>query len=109
VSVNRKEFLGEFEELVLLIVAALQPEAYGKQIVEYIDENLQRHVSLSAVHITLYRLEDKGLLYSRVGGIIKERGGRRKRFFKVTNTGLSLLRSLKNMRSKLWSQIPLLR
>jgi PadR family transcriptional regulator, regulatory protein PadR len=107
--VNRKEFPGEFEELVLLVVAALQPEAYGKNIVEYLNHELHRDVSLSAVHITLYRLEDKGFLHSEVGGVTQERGGRRKRFFAITNTGLSLIRTLKDLRLTLWSQIKMLK
>jgi PadR family transcriptional regulator, regulatory protein PadR len=107
--VNRKEFLGEFEELVLLVVASIQPEAYGKNIVEYLNAHLHRDASLSAVHITLYRLEDKGFLRSEIGGIENERGGRRKRFFTITNAGLSMVRSLKDLRLKLWSQIKMLK
>jgi PadR family transcriptional regulator, regulatory protein PadR len=107
--VNHKEFPGEFEELVLLVVAALQPEAYGKNIVEYLNHEIHRDVSLSAVHITLYRLEDKGLLRSEVGGVTKERGGRRKRFFTITNAGLSIIRAVKDLRLNLWSQIKMLK
>ena len=80
-----KNYLGEFEELILTMVAILGEEAYGNAIVEGIKEQLDRKVNLSAVHITLYRLEDKGLVKSEMGGATATRGGRRKRFFKITN------------------------
>ena len=59
-----KEFLGEFEELILTLVAALQEDAYGAAISEEIETRLKRTVTLSAVHVTLYRLEDKGYIKS---------------------------------------------
>ena len=59
-----KEFLGEFEELVLTMVGILQGEAYGNAIVNQISERIGWEVNLSAVHVTLYRLEDKGFVKS---------------------------------------------
>lgn len=103
-----KEFLGEFEELVLTIVALLQENAYGNTIVTEI-ENTGRDVTLSAVHVTLYRLEDKGLVKSLMGGAVASRGGRRKRLYTITNNGINILRSMKETRSKLWKQIPQLK
>lgn len=64
-------------------------DAYGLSITHSIEEKLQRKVSLSSVHTALYRLEEKGFLKSEVGGVTKERGGRRKRLFKITSLGLS--------------------
>ena len=87
-----KEFLGEFEELVLTLVAALQDDAYGAAISDEIENKFKREVNLSAVHVTLYRLEDKGYLKSKLGGERKEGGGRRKRIYTVTNTGMATLR-----------------
>jgi PadR family transcriptional regulator, regulatory protein PadR len=101
-----KDFLGEFEELVLTMVAVLQENAYGNAIVTEIKSLLNREVNLSAVHVTLYRLEDKGYLRSRIGGATQERGGRRKRIFSLTNSGLSLLRSIKESKTELWKLIP---
>ena len=101
-----KEYLGEFEELVLTMVGILQEEAYGNAIVTEINERLGRKVNLSAVHVTLYRLEDKGYLTSVMGGKTKARGGRRKRIFTITNTGLAILRSMKDSRVNLWKLIP---
>ena len=101
-----KTYLGEFEELLLTMVMVLKDEAYGNTIVKAIKEHLNRKVNLSAVHVTLYRLEDKGLVKSHMGGATNARGGRRKRYFQVTNTGIELLKEIKESRTQLWSLIP---
>ncbi len=104
-----KDYLGEFEELVLTMVAALKDDAYGAAISEEIDTRLKRSVNLSAVHVTLYRLEDKGLVKSRMGGETNERGGRRKRIFTITSAGIAMLRAMKEARIELWKLIPQLK
>ena len=104
-----KEFLGEFEELVLTMVGILGDEAYGNAIVAEIKNRVNRDVNLSAVHVTLYRLEDKGYVKSNMGGATNARGGRRKRLFQVTNAGLAMLRSMKEARMDLWKLVPQLK
>lgn len=104
-----KEYLGEFEELILTLVAALQEDAYGAAISEEIENRLKRDVNLSAVHVTLYRLEDKGLIKSALGGGTKERGGRRKRIYTITSAGLAMLRAMKEARIDLWKMVPQLK
>jgi PadR family transcriptional regulator, regulatory protein PadR len=104
-----KEYLGEFEELVLTMVGILQEDAYGNAIVNEIRERVGREVNLSAVHVTLYRLEDKGYVKSAMGGATSARGGRRKRIFRVTNAGLAMLRALKESRIDMWKLIPQLK
>ncbi len=104
-----KEYLGEFEELVLTIVGILRDDAYGNAIVNEIKERVGRDSNLSAVHVTLYRLEDKGLVKSSMGGSTNARGGRRKRIFTVTNAGLAMLRAMKEARMDLWKLIPQLK
>ncbi len=101
-----KEYLGEFEELILTMVCILREEAYGNAIVTEVYERVGRKVNLSAVHVTLYRLEDKQYLTSVMGGVTKTRGGRRKRLFTITNTGLAVLQSMKATRINLWKLIP---
>lgn len=98
--------LGEFEELVLATVAILGDDAYGNAMVQEIKDQFDRDANLSAVHITLYRLEDKGLVTSKMGGATATRGGRRKRFFKITQAGLTLLHEMRKQRQKLWKLIP---
>jgi PadR family transcriptional regulator, regulatory protein PadR len=104
-----KEYLGEFEELVLTMVAVLQDDAYGNTLVNEIKERVGRKVNLSAVHVTLYRLEDKGLVKSKMGGATNERGGRRKRIFRITSAGLAMLKLMKDSRMDLWKMIPQLK
>jgi PadR family transcriptional regulator, regulatory protein PadR len=104
-----KDYLGEFEELVLTIVGILQDDAYGNAIVTEIKDRVKRDVNLSAVHVTLYRLEDKGYVKSHMGGSTNARGGRRKRIFTVTNAGLAMLRAMKESRMELWKLIPQLK
>jgi PadR family transcriptional regulator, regulatory protein PadR len=104
-----KEYLGEFEELVLTLVAALREDAYGAAIAEEIETRMRREVNLSAVHVTLYRLEDKGFLKSSMGGGTNERGGRRKRIYTITNAGLAMLKVMKEARMDLWKLVPQLK
>ena len=104
-----KEYLGEFEELLLTLVAALQDDAYGAALAEEIEKRLNRNVNLSAVHVTLYRLEDKGYLKSTMRGATKERGGRRKRIYTITSAGMAILRTMKEVRVDLWKMIPQLK
>jgi PadR family transcriptional regulator PadR len=101
-----KEYLGELEELILTMVGILQDDAYGNAIVKEIKEQLNRDVSLASTHVTLYRLEEKGYIRSRVGGATNIRGGRRKRIFTITSAGLAVLRSMKVSRTQLWKQFP---
>jgi DNA-binding PadR family transcriptional regulator len=105
----RKEFLNDFEELILTLVAILQENAYGAAITIELEQWLGRKVTLSAVHVTLYRLEDKGYLKSIVGGATNERGGRRKRIYSITNSGLAVLRTMKEKRTEIWKLVPQLK
>ncbi|MCE2935148.1 MAG: PadR family transcriptional regulator [Cyclobacteriaceae bacterium] len=104
-----KEYVGEFEEVVLTLVAALQDDAYGAAIAEELETRLKRSVNLSAVHVTLYRLEDKGLIKSAMGGATQQRGGRRKRIYTITSAGLAMLKALKETRVELWKLVPQLK
>jgi len=98
--------LGEFEELVLLVVAILNENAYGISVMEEIENQTERKINISAVHSALDRLETKGFLDSEVGGATNERGGRRKRFFKVTVAGNQALNLVRDQRNRLHDQIP---
>lgn len=102
----KRTFLGEFEEIVLLVVAASADPAYGVNVWESIQQATGRSITLSAVHATLYRLEEKGFLTSEMGGATAERGGRRKRFFTITNYGNRALQEIQAIRQQLWQSIP---
>jgi PadR family transcriptional regulator, regulatory protein PadR len=101
-----RAYLGEFEELVLLTVAIFNGQAYGAVLTQDIGQRTGRTVNLSAVHVALYRLEEKGLLTSQVGGATAERGGRRKRFFAITAEGRQALAQIRQVREELWSLMP---
>jgi DNA-binding PadR family transcriptional regulator len=81
-------YLGEFEHLVLLAVLRLEEAAYGVTVRREIKARTDRDVSIGAIYATLDRLEDKGLVRSRVGPPTPERGGRAKRLFRVTAHGV---------------------
>jgi DNA-binding PadR family transcriptional regulator len=102
----KRAFLGEFEEVVLLAVAILEEGAYGVTITQEIEQRTGRVVGFSSVHTTLQRLEAKGFLASAMGGATAERGGRRKRFFSVTNAGRKALWEVKQTRTQLWEALP---
>ena len=104
-----KDYLGELEELVLTVVGILGDDAYGYSIVSEIKSQLKRNVSLPSAHVTLHRLEEKGYVKSSVGGATKKRGGRRKRIFKITASGVAVLKSMKQDRLQLWKLNPQLR
>ncbi|MEM7109279.1 MAG: PadR family transcriptional regulator [Bacteroidota bacterium] len=98
--------LGEFEELVLLAVCILKGEAYGVSVKREIERHTGRSILLGAVHITLYRLQDKGWLESKMGGNTSKRGDRKKRLFKITASGLRQLQASREVRQSMWKLIP---
>ncbi|MGA0559414.1 PadR family transcriptional regulator [Larkinella sp. VNQ87] len=102
----KKTVLGELEELVLLVVAASTEDVYGVPVMEELQRQTGRSFTISAVHTTLYRLEEKGFLASSVGGATTERGGRRKRLFALTAAGGRALQEVQQMRQQLWQAIP---
>ncbi|HWA33987.1 MAG TPA: helix-turn-helix transcriptional regulator [Cyclobacteriaceae bacterium] len=98
--------LGEFEELVLLAVCILDGEAYGVSVKNELEKHTGRSVLLGAVHITLYRLQDKGMLKSALGGNSSKRGDRRKRLFRITDIGMRQLKASQEIREGMWKLVP---
>src|SRR5215813_7333786 len=84
-----RDYLGEFEHIVLLALLRLEDQAYGVTVRREIELRTKREVSLGAVYATLDRLERKGHVKSQLGDPTPERGGRSKRFFRVTAKGLA--------------------
>lgn len=101
-----RTYLGEFEEIVLLTVALLDGRAYGVVLLEELQTQTGRAASLSAIHTTLQRLEEKSLVTSVLGGATAERGGRRKRLFRVTVAGHGALQDIHETRNRLFNLIP---
>jgi PadR family transcriptional regulator PadR len=98
-------YLGELEELILLMVALLNKEAYGVSIADELKKQAGRELSISAIHAVLHRLEEKGFVKSRMGGASQERGGRRKRLFSITTYGRHALEDLRDTRNVIWDLI----
>lgn len=98
-------FLGEFQELVLLAILRLESEAYGVAIQRDIADRANRSISRGALHSALMRLEEKGLISSVFGGATKERGGRRKRLYQITNLGRNALKEAYQVRAGFYAGI----
>jgi PadR family transcriptional regulator PadR len=95
-------YLGEFELLVMLAVIRLGEGAYGVPIAREIEEQTGRNVAFGTVYATLERLQQKGFVGSNLGEATPERGGRAKRYFRVTPTGLRTVRETKQNLIRLW-------
>jgi PadR family transcriptional regulator len=94
--------LGDMEHLVLLAILRLGKDAYGIPILDEVSARSGREVSRATVYVALKRLEQKGLVTSRLGESTPERGGRAKRFFKLKPSGLRALRESREMFLNLW-------
>lgn len=99
-------YLGELEELVLLTVGILYPDAYGVAVMDELDRQASRSLNISAVHAVLTRLEEKGLVKSKMSDPTEERGGRRKRIFTLTAAGKRALEEAQEMRTQMFNRIP---
>ena len=94
--------LGDIEHLVLLAILRLGKEAYGIPILDEVSARSGREVSRATVYVALKRLEQKGMVTSRLGDSTPERGGRAKRYFKLKPAGLKALRESREMFLSLW-------
>jgi PadR family transcriptional regulator PadR len=100
--------IGELEELVLLLVGILYEEGYAVSVLKEMKEQTGREINISAIHTVLNRLEEKGFLTSDMGGASQVRGGRRKRYYRLTSTSRAVLTEVKSTREKLYNQLPAL-
>lgn len=86
---SSRDYLGEFEHIVVLALLRLEDRAYGVTVRQEIEFRIKREVSIGAVYATLDRLETKGYVKSHRGDPTPERGGRSKRFFRATPKGVA--------------------
>ena len=100
------EFLTRMEEILLLTVHRLGPEAYGVTIRAAVEELLGKSVSVGAVYVPLDRLAERGDLEISYSDPTPERGGRRKKYFKLTQDGLKILGETKSLNDALWENVP---
>jgi DNA-binding PadR family transcriptional regulator len=99
---GRREYLGEFEQIVLLAILRLADQAYGVPIRVEIERRTGRALTVGALYRTLDRLEDKGYVSSAFSDPTPERGGRSKRYFKVRPVGLQNLRASREALTAMW-------
>jgi DNA-binding PadR family transcriptional regulator len=104
---GKGDFLGEFEQVVLLAVLREDNEGYGMSIRRQIEECVGREVTIGGVYATLDRLERKGFLRSREGEATAERGGRARKHFHITPEGARALRASRTMMNRLWDGVDL--
>jgi DNA-binding PadR family transcriptional regulator len=100
-----RESLGDVEHLVLVAVLRLRDDAYGVSIMDEIARRTGRAIAKAAIYIALKRLEEKGLLTSRLGEATAERGGRAKRYFTLTKTGARQLRDSREAFVRMWADV----
>lgn len=99
---ERPPHLGDLEELVLLAVLRLGPDAYGAALRSELKERAERSASVSTIYVTLVRLEEKGLVRSEMGEPTAVRGGRAKRIFQPTPAGVEALEAARARRERMW-------
>jgi PadR family transcriptional regulator PadR len=102
---GRGDYLGEFEQIVLLAVARLGDGPYGMRIRQEIEARSGRSVTIGAVYATLDRLEDKGLVRSRED----QSSGRARRFFDMTPAGVDALETSRAIHQRMWAGLRLRR
>ena len=104
-NMTKEKFLGEFEQFVLLACLQLGPNAYGASLRQLLHDSIQRDVAIGALYSTLERLEKKGMVTSWFGEATAQRGGKPKRYFKVTAQGQQALKRAREAMNTLWQGI----
>lgn len=102
---GKGDFLGEFEQVVLLAVARLEGEGYGVSVRREIERRTGRDVTVGSVYATLARLEAKGLLVSWEGDPTPRRGGRARRHFRILPAGAEALEASRGMMERMWDGV----
>jgi DNA-binding PadR family transcriptional regulator len=103
---TNRSYLGEFELMLLLAVLHLGEEAYGVPISSELERNRGRSVSVGSVYAALERLEAKGLIVSDLGDPTPERGGKAKRYFRITKEGLRQVHETRRVLTRMWQVLP---
>jgi len=102
----KRGYLGEFELMVILTLIQLGEDAYGVPISRELERRRGRGVSVGSVYAALERLEQKGLVASSLGDPTPERGGKAKRYFRVTKDGLRQVHRTRQVLTRLWRRLP---
>jgi PadR family transcriptional regulator PadR len=103
---RKRNYLGEFELMVILTVIRLGDNAYGVPITRELEKYREKEVSLGSVYAALERMEDKGLVLSSLGDPTAERGGKAKKYFRATKEGLREAQEMRQVLTRLWRGLP---
>lgn len=103
---RKGEYLGNFDLMLLLALMRLGDDAYGVTIAQELETQTGREVVVASVYATLDRLQERRLVASRLGDATPERGGRAKRFFRITGAGLREVRNARRSLVNLWTGLP---
>ncbi len=106
---GKRQFLGEFEQVVLLAIVRLKDEGYGAVIRREVERRAGRQVTVGALYSTLDRLEAKGYIVARAGEPSPNRGGRPKRYFTIRPAGADALEASRRMLERMWENLELRR
>jgi PadR family transcriptional regulator PadR len=104
-----RDYLGEFEHIIVLALLRLEDRAYGVTVRQEIQVRTNREVSIGAVYATLDRLQGKGYVNSFLGNPTPERGGRSKRFFRVTAKGVAAVNRTQRALQRMTEGLDLIR
>ena len=103
---TKRDQLGSFELMVILVLTRLGDNAYGVPICEELEKRTGRDVAVGSVYAALERLETKGLVTSILGDPTPERGGKAKRFFRITKEGMRQVHEMRRVLTRLWQTMP---
>ena len=103
---RKGEYLGNFDLMALLALLRLGEDAYGVTIARELEEQTGREVVVASVYATLERLQERGLVASSLGDSTPERGGRAKRYFRITGAGIREVREARRSLMNLWKGLP---
>jgi PadR family transcriptional regulator PadR len=105
-KMRKGDYLGNFELMLLLALLRLGKDAYGVTIAQELEEQTGREVVVASVYATLERLQERGLVTSTLGDPTPERGGRAKRYFRITGAGIREARDARRSLMNLWKGLP---
>ena len=92
--------------MLLLAMIHLGEEAYGMPISRELERNRGRSVSIGSVYAALERLEAKGLIVSDLGDPTPQRGGKSKRYFRITKEGMRQIHETRQVLTRMWQALP---
>ena len=108
-QMRKGEYLGNFDLMLLLALMRLGEDAYGVTIAQELEAQTGLEVVVASVYATLDRLQERGLVSSSLGDSTPERGGRAKRYFRITGAGIREVRGAQRSLMNLWKGLPELR